>query len=632
MNRMDSNEERPLPGFYQNAVRGYYNGFSRHLLSDYVNGNKRLQFAVRHALQWVPAEAKAILDVGCGIGWSSWTLKRHHMRSAVIGLDLGPHSIAIAKRLFEEEGLRFLCLDFTEDCVLADHSFDVITCLDVYEHFRQLDRPRIHHTIDRLLTESGTLFLSYPSFSAMLRTYSERPELLQPVDELVAAEDIARLAGDIHGRIVFNKEVGIFASDDYMYTAISRSRKGQFPMPVPGNEKCFESLPVRSCRVQDRLNIRVTSSGTMLPVSDGPAICLMLSESFTNRQILRRTFIEALPEPVRILSGAPVHPECDDGTPLLPEYGVLERLHHAIRRRTAKCQVDPALEDPFTDFILQNRITRVVSDSLAGASALLPLCQKRGLPLSVWFPGPNEAIPDMSVLDATPELSERIKAFVSGSERVSQRLSELGVPADRIHPIPYGIDAHLFAGAHPEKSAPLLVSVHDSLRTDEPELVLLAFREVVLAYPEARLLMTGNPCLPRRGARLAEWLGIGHAVDLRSSLAETDLADVLRRTRAVICLQQLPLVTRESLVQGVMAAMSAGVPVIATHSTAMAELVGNNAGALIQDPGPDDVAREMCGIIDDPLKAGKMGAVARQIVDGKYRLDENVARFLAALG
>ena len=619
------------PNFYESKIQAYYDHFSRYLLKDYVYGNKRIEFAIRHALQWIPPNAKKVLDVGCGIGWSSWTFQQFHMNTHVTGVDLGHRSITIAKNLFEMNSLEFCSMDFSEDNTFKDRFFDAIILLDVYEHFRQVDRPHIHQAINRLLTESGILFLSYPSVNGLLQDYSERPENLQPVDEFVTSEDIAKLAEEIHGSVVFNKEIGIFAPNDYTYTVISRGDKKSTAMPIPAKKLCFESLPVRRRRVQDRLNVRVTPSGTILPMREGDSICFMLSHDFTDRQILRRTFVEALPNPIRILSGMPGQLRCDDGMTLLPKYGVLSQLHHAIRRRTSACQSDPMLEEAFERFCRQNEITRVVADTVNGASVLLPMCQRAKIPLSVWFPGPDEAMPVLTRMESDPDLAKNIKAFLCGSTRVVQRLGELGVPTDSIHLVPYGVETHLFDGARPEDSARLLVSVHDSLRTDEPELVLFAFREVLKVYPDVRLLMLGDSYLSRRGARLAGWLKIAHAVDFQSLVSEVNLARVLKQARAFICIQQAYLGTRETLVHAVIAAMSAGLPIIATPSETMAELIGNNCGALVGDNNIDLLIHEMCRVIGDPSWVGKMGDAARRIACSNYCLSENISSFLTAL-
>ena len=49
----------------------FYAGFRNRLLLDYVRGNGRTEAAIRHAIRFIPASAQRILDLGCGIGWSS---------------------------------------------------------------------------------------------------------------------------------------------------------------------------------------------------------------------------------------------------------------------------------------------------------------------------------------------------------------------------------------------------------------------------------------------------------------------------------------------------------------------------------------------------------------------------------
>ena len=45
-------------------IREFYDNFSERLLADYVHGNPRIEAAIKHALRWIPLNARRILDIG----------------------------------------------------------------------------------------------------------------------------------------------------------------------------------------------------------------------------------------------------------------------------------------------------------------------------------------------------------------------------------------------------------------------------------------------------------------------------------------------------------------------------------------------------------------------------------------
>ena len=239
-NQVNVSNQRQMPSFYQSSAPEYYDEFSRHLLKDYVYGNKRIEFAIRHALRWIPAQAKTILDVGCGIGWSSWTFKRHFPNSEVTGLDLGTQSIAFATRMFEEEGLEFLRQDFTEEEQRHRGAFDAITMLDVYEHFTREQRVLAHLALARLLGEDGVFVLTYPSVKHQEAVLAQGGAGVQPVDEYVTDDDLDRLAEGIGARVVFRRERSIFGPGDYVHAVIRRSA-GRTIVPNSDRSNIFES-------------------------------------------------------------------------------------------------------------------------------------------------------------------------------------------------------------------------------------------------------------------------------------------------------------------------------------------------------------------------------------------------------
>jgi SAM-dependent methyltransferase len=109
---------------------------------------------------------KVVLDLGCGSGEEVVLLRQRGAH--VIGLDISPHLIAVAKervRKYEVEAdLRVASAYETQ---LPDNSIDVVFCMSLLHH---LDLERVKAEICRILRPEGLLVFKEPiRFSWLMR-------------------------------------------------------------------------------------------------------------------------------------------------------------------------------------------------------------------------------------------------------------------------------------------------------------------------------------------------------------------------------------------------------------------------------------------------------------------------------
>lgn len=188
----------------------YYNGWRERLLQDYQQGNERVQAAMNFAEPYLPVGGR-ILDVGCGIGWTSCWLADH---GDVTAVDISPVLIRTARELFGASA-RFIVADISR-LILGGH-FDTITMFDVYEHIPRDRYQQLHSRLADWLR--GTLILTCPTLAT--QQYARDHEIaLQPVDEDITDTDIADLAGAVNGEIVVDHSVSVWRTDDYRHVVI----------------------------------------------------------------------------------------------------------------------------------------------------------------------------------------------------------------------------------------------------------------------------------------------------------------------------------------------------------------------------------------------------------------------------
>lgn len=105
----------------------------------------------------VPADTRRVLDVGCGTGITSWTLKQQGLCEHVTGLEIDPTAAAQARER----------LDIVHECDLMQgipddgRDFDLVLALDVLEHL--IDPWGALLQLTKRLRPGGRLITSIPN-------------------------------------------------------------------------------------------------------------------------------------------------------------------------------------------------------------------------------------------------------------------------------------------------------------------------------------------------------------------------------------------------------------------------------------------------------------------------------------
>lgn len=108
-------------------------------------------------LPLVPAGVGRVLDVGCGTGITSWTLKQKGLCEHATGLEIDPRAAAEAR----------LRLDSVYECDLGNgipseaRNFDLVLALDVFEHL--VDPWAVLKDLGSRVNSGGHILISLPN-------------------------------------------------------------------------------------------------------------------------------------------------------------------------------------------------------------------------------------------------------------------------------------------------------------------------------------------------------------------------------------------------------------------------------------------------------------------------------------
>jgi hypothetical protein len=170
-------------------------------------------------------------------------------------------------------------------------------------------------------------------------------------------------------------------------------------------------------------------------------------------------------------------------------------------------------------FLRRNAVDAVLAEFANHAAGLVRGCRMARVPLVVHFHGFDAFQSELLRQKATDyrTLFANAAAVVAVSRDMERQLVRLGAEPERIHWAPCGVDPATLPLGDPAAAPPTFVAIGRFVDKKGPHLTLLAFREVVRAVPESRLVMIGDGPLLGACRTLAAQLGLDGAVELRGA-------------------------------------------------------------------------------------------------------------------
>jgi 2-polyprenyl-3-methyl-5-hydroxy-6-metoxy-1,4-benzoquinol methylase len=227
--RIDSENSGKCSGKANNMIdeiiqkaEEYYDQFSTELVQDYVISNPRTVLAIRHILTWLPKGPMHILDIGCGIGWTSHDVAKNRPEAKVLGVDLASKSIEIAQKLFQRNNLKYAQKDITSKDFHSENGYDAVLLVDVYEHIPADARPFFHNSVAKVLNPGGRIILTCPTVLLQKWTRTNFPEGMQPVDLEIGIPDLQCFAENVAGDIIYFSYKNVWDTNDYFHAVIER--------------------------------------------------------------------------------------------------------------------------------------------------------------------------------------------------------------------------------------------------------------------------------------------------------------------------------------------------------------------------------------------------------------------------
>jgi len=210
------------------------------------------------------------------------------------------------------------------------------------------------------------------------------------------------------------------------------------------------------------------------------------------------------------------------------------------------------------------------------------------------------------------EVARQIPRLVTVSESSKRDITaQMGVPADRLHIVPVGVDPTIF------RPMPHVARVPGRLMTtasaDVPMKGLAPLLEAVAKVrterPDAHLVVIGRPKERSKIPALIDTLGLTDAVEFVSGVSTERIVELYAETE-VACVPSL----YEGFSLPAVEAMACGVPLVATTGGAVPEVVGRHeeTGLLVPPADPSALAAAILRALGDADLRARIGAAGRE--------------------
>jgi glycosyltransferase involved in cell wall biosynthesis len=211
--------------------------------------------------------------------------------------------------------------------------------------------------------------------------------------------------------------------------------------------------------------------------------------------------------------------------------------------------------------------------------------------------------------------------IVANSTAVAERLAAERLNRAFVDIVPNGIDLDRFEARAPRARLRRVVTVANLRPEKSHETLLEAASTVLRTYPDAEFIIVGDGVRRDELGARAERAGLaahvrflGHSDEVPRLLGESDLFVLPSRS--------------EAMPNGVIEAMAAGMPVIATDVGGIPELVAHGRTGLLVPPGDAAaLATALLQLMAAPDRAAALGRAARAEVERRFSFETMVSRF-----
>lgn len=259
----------------------------------------------------------------------------------------------------------------------------------------------------------------------------------------------------------------------------------------------------------------------------------------------------------------------------------------------------------------------------------------RNIPLVVYAHSEDVTISRPAQRQALALALRRATAVLTVSQFTQSHLRQLGVPANRIHLAPPGIETEPFTTARPHPGWPgkwVILTVARLVARKGQDAIIRALPQVLPHVPHAHYVIVGGGPDEPYLRQLAADLGIAEYVTFAGRVADADLPAYYARCDVFAMLTRPGGDEVEGFGITFLEAGAAGKPVIGGRAGGAVDAVQDGVTGLLLDPlDVAAIAASLIRLAQQPALAAQMGRAGRERVLGNYTDQAFMGRVMAVL-
>lgn len=300
---------------------------------------------------------------------------------------------------------------------------------------------------------------------------------------------------------------------------------------------------------------------------------------------------------------------------------------YRILKQLIRFREIPIIVYIFFDSLKQNKPDVILAEYGPTAVAILPIVQLLRIPMVVHFHGYDATIRE--VIEQNKESYKNIfnyaSSVISVSAVMSQRLIGLGCPENKIIQTCYGPNDDFFK-LEPKYTESVFLAVGRFVEKKAPYFTILAFKEVLKEFPDAKLRMAGDGPLKSICQDIVRYLKIEESVVFLGVLSPKEIMEEMSKARTFV--QHSKTAANgdmEGTPVGILEAQAAALPVVSTYHGGIPEVVlHEKTGFLVNENDVLGMANYMLRTLQLPDEAAKMGKEGRKRVKDYFTMKQHI--------
>ena len=341
-----------------------------------------------------------------------------------------------------------------------------------------------------------------------------------------------------------------------------------------------------------------------------------------------RAHLDLLPAEITVLHGGDSRPlYVDENKPISPEFlqqFPINPIKHPLLTKIK----DEIRHRDIARILRRRKIDAVLAEFGPNGVGMMRSCQLAGVPLITYFRGYDIYKTDIlnKYKQDYPALFRQAAALIAVSQKIRQKLIDLGADPLKVHCIPSGVDIDKFNPGDPSQSPTVFLAVGRFVANKGPDLTLLAFKKVLDSVPDARLIMIGDGPLLEVCQRIAKALELNNQIEWLGACSHEVVAEKMRNVRAFI---QHSITIDSGAAEGtpntIKEAHASGLPVVSTYCGGIPEIVvDKETGFLVDEGDVNGMAEAMVCLAKNPETARSMGQAGRKWVEDHFSMESSI--------